>query len=67
VQTRSGGRRIPEPPPQRDERLLVGEPPVTSLTPERVGEIRQQMIDGGLDPATDPMVAVGADEPSPTP
>jgi hypothetical protein len=26
------------------------------LTPERLGEIRQQMIDGGLDPATDPMV-----------
>ncbi len=37
------------------------------LTPQRVGEIRQQMIDGGLDPAKDPMVAVDADEPSPTP
>lgn len=32
------------------------------LTPERVAEIRQQMIDGGLDPAKDAMVAVGADE-----
>lgn len=37
------------------------------LTPERVVEIRQQMIDGGLDPAKDPMVSVNADEPSSTP
>ncbi|MBC8069641.1 MAG: hypothetical protein IAG13_14990 [Deltaproteobacteria bacterium] len=37
------------------------------LTPEHVAEIRQQMIDGGLDPAKDSMVAVGADDPSPTP
>jgi len=37
------------------------------LTPERVAEIRQQMIDGGLDPATDPMVSVSANDPSSTP
>jgi hypothetical protein len=37
------------------------------LTPEHVAEIRQQMIAGGLDPASDPMVAVGADDPPPTP
>lgn len=37
------------------------------LTPEHVAEIRQQMIAGGLDPAADPMVAVGADDPAPTP
>jgi len=32
------------------------------LSPERVSEIRQQMIDGGLDPATDPMVSVAVSE-----
>ena len=37
------------------------------LTPERVAEVRQQMIEGGLDPVRDPMVAVGADDPSSTP
>lgn len=30
------------------------------LTPEHAREIRQQMIDGGLDPAKDPMVAVSS-------
>ncbi len=34
---------------------------------ERVEEIRQQMIDGGLDPAKDPMVMVDAEEPPPAP
>ncbi len=37
------------------------------LTPERVAEIRKQMIDGGLDPAEDPMVAISAEDPSSTP
>jgi hypothetical protein len=37
------------------------------LTAERVAEIRQQMLDGGLDPGKDPMVMVDAEEPSPEP
>jgi hypothetical protein len=37
------------------------------MTAERVEEIRQQMIDGGLDPAKDPMVMAGADEQTPEP
>lgn len=53
---------------QRDAVLMLGLLDEVAgegwLTPERVVEIRQQMIDGGLDPATDPMVSVGANEPS---
>jgi hypothetical protein len=56
---------------QRDAVLMLGLLDEVAaegwLTPEHVAEIRQQMIDGGLDPATDQMVAVGADEPSSTP
>jgi hypothetical protein len=37
------------------------------LTPERIAEIRQQMVDGGLDPDVDPMVTVDVQEPAPTP
>lgn len=37
------------------------------VAPERVAEIREQMLDGGLDPGSDPMVVVGADDPSATP
>jgi hypothetical protein len=37
------------------------------LSPEQVSEIRQQMIDGGLDPATDPMVAISENDTSSKP
>ncbi|MBK8235152.1 MAG: hypothetical protein IPK74_06335 [Deltaproteobacteria bacterium] len=37
------------------------------LSPEELAGIRQQMIDGGLDPAADPMVAVNAGEPAAEP
>lgn len=51
---------------QRDAVLMLGLLDEVAgegwLTPERVAEIRQQMIDGGLDPAKDAMVAVGAGE-----
>lgn len=56
---------------QRDAVLMLGLLDEVAgegwLAPERVAEIRQQMIDGGLDPATDPMVSVGANDPSSTP
>lgn len=56
---------------QRDAELMLGLlDEVASegwLTPERVAEIRQQMLDGGLDPDTDPMVSVSANDPSSTP
>lgn len=32
------------------------------LSPEQISEIRQQMIEGGLDPSTDPMVATALSE-----
>lgn len=37
------------------------------LTPEELAQIRQQMIDGGLDPASDPMVTVNANDPDAQP
>ena len=37
------------------------------LSPEELAGIRQQMIDGGLDPAADPMVSVNASEPAAEP
>jgi hypothetical protein len=51
---------------QRDTVLMLGLLDEVAgegwLTPERVAEIRQQMIHGGLDPAKDAMVSVGADD-----
>lgn len=56
---------------QRDAVLMLGRLDEVAgegwITAERVEEIRQQMIDGGLDPAKDPMVMVDADEQTPAP
>lgn len=56
---------------ERDAVLMLGRLDEVAgegwLTAERVEEIRQQMIDGGLDPAKDPMVEVRAEEALPTP